>query len=47
MWNVSGRPGQKPGFTVYGWSERQRDLMEIKALATDRREKPKQAKQPT
>jgi hypothetical protein len=27
----------------YGWSEMQRDLAEIKALAADLREKPKQA----
>jgi hypothetical protein len=29
---------------VYGWSEMQSDLTEIKALATDLREKPKRAK---
>ena len=35
---------KSPAFTVYGWSERQHDLMGIKALTTDRREEPKQAK---
>jgi hypothetical protein len=29
---------------VYGWSEMQSDLTEIKALAADLREKPKRAK---
>jgi hypothetical protein len=29
---------------VYGWSEMQRDLTEIKALAADLREKPKRTK---
>jgi hypothetical protein len=41
---VAGRPGQKPGFAVYGWNEMQRDLTEIKALTADLRDKPKQPK---
>jgi hypothetical protein len=40
---VAGRPGEKPGLAVYGWSEMQRDLTEIKALAADLRDRPKRA----